>query len=953
MPITRTAVDTTWEAVDNAANGVAHGAYTDFSTPLNDGDTLNVPASVYPSGGTFTITIAGVATSALAYNASAATVQAAVRTAAADPGAIVTGDRLYGFVIKFSVDKGVLAVTATSSLTPSSLNIIRVVTVQAYSAGSNPPTSSKPQMSSVVLGVAWTQQLFLTKNIVLKGQGDQTNDVTVIINCAPSGKLLDWQVNNSHFTARLSGFRLHHHLWPGSNAGWIKINGNGLVHLFGGAVVGGMRIDHNHITPAAEELAKSWQIRATGYMSGVVDHNFVDCDPTWTDVSIWTFQMGTEPDLTGRLGYWSWWEDFVFGDDPLSQHAWYFEDNVIHHTGGWLDVTDSGGTRYISRFNTTWGHNGGHGSTAGAGMRAREVYNNHFLNLPGVAHSVGALTNRGGAAYETNNRFTAWYPPGSAPISAPSDERQGGVGSCMGPSDGTNFLDQNERGTITKNGRTFVPIYTPSEARIGSIYASNDPSKGGTSGSAVPSGGTSNNPQYLVNGLASTANGDWKGFCFRLPAPIGPPESAGGQQQVPFTWRTIIDSVVSGSNTVITLINPGSGSAFGTGTPWVTNPASCLWEIRRVKECLGAVGSGKWNGFADGNVGLAPPQACTFQAPGSIPNPNPSWVGQQRIGVWQWANKYRASSTASFVPTPPIAGGQNGVSTIICPGGAHDEVVPTIANGAIANYPVNNTSPKRIGADWDAPGYAGESLVDATITNYGSVYPHPLVTGDVPVVTKIISLEGDLAFGSVSVGSFAERQITIRNTGNTAFSFSNVTSNDVRFVPQGTLSGTINPGAVFLVTIRFTPAIATSYSGTITVVVPGDVTGTNTMAASGTGVAVTTVIWAIQGNLNFGTIGQNSNAFRDIVFTNNGTGMGTVTALPHDPGVSLNWTFPRNIPAGGSDTLRVTADTTSTGTFSGTINITSNATSGVDHIDFNFVVGFRRIGAVFRDLQTV
>lgn len=227
------------------------------------------------------------------------------------------------------------------------------------------------------------------------------------------------------------------------------------------------------------------------------------------------------------------------------------------------------------------------------------------------------------------------------------------------------------------------------------------------------------------------------------------------------------------------------------------------------------------------------------------------------------------------------------------------------------------------------------------------IYPHPLVSGTVAPPSAIISVSGNLAFGNVSVGSSATRPLTISNSGTANLTVTAVSSGISQVVCTATFPITVPPAGSVNVDIVFTPAAATSYSGNITVSSDA-VSGSGIIAFSGTGTGVTsTIIWQIAGSLAFGTVAKGSTAIRNVTFTNNGNTTGVITALPHDPGVLLNWTFPRSIAPGANDVLQVTADTSTQGSFSGTINVTSNATGGDNHVDFSFIVTQRLIPAIF------
>jgi hypothetical protein len=102
--------------------------------------------------------------------------------------------------------------------------------------------------------------------------------------------------------------------------------------------------------------------------------------------------------------------------------------------------------------------------------------------------------------------------------------------------------------------------------------------------------------------------------------------------------------------------------------------------------------------------------------------------------------------------------------------------------------------------------------------------------------SRVIGLIGNLAFGSITVGSSAEATLTITNSGSGPLTVSSLT------LPGGYAAtwsaGTIAAGNSQAVTIRFTPTAAQNYNGSV--IVNGDQTsGTNAISVSGTGVART------------------------------------------------------------------------------------------------------------------
>src|SRR5918993_1311881 len=110
-------------------------------------------------------------------------------------------------------------------------------------------------------------------------------------------------------------------------------------------------------------------------------------------------------------------------------------------------------------------------------------------------------------------------------------------------------------------------------------------------------------------------------------------------------------------------------------------------------------------------------------------------------------------------------------------------------------------------------------------------------TPTAPTPTSTVALSGNMAFGNITVGSAAAATLTIGNTGTGELTITSVT------YPAGFsgsfASGTVAPNGSQVVTVTFAPTAAQSYSGNITVT-GNQASGTNTIAVSGTGVALAT-----------------------------------------------------------------------------------------------------------------
>ncbi len=123
-----------------------------------------------------------------------------------------------------------------------------------------------------------------------------------------------------------------------------------------------------------------------------------------------------------------------------------------------------------------------------------------------------------------------------------------------------------------------------------------------------------------------------------------------------------------------------------------------------------------------------------------------------------------------------------------------------------------------------------------TITSDATGGFNTIAVSGTGTASRIISVSGNLAFGSVATGTNATAILTISNSGNSTLTVSSI-SYPSGF--SGAFSGAIAAGAYTNVTVTFAPVAVINYSGTLTV--NSDATsGVNTLAASGSGAAVAT-----------------------------------------------------------------------------------------------------------------
>src|SRR5207253_331969 len=171
------------------------------------------------------------------------------------------------------------------------------------------------------------------------------------------------------------------------------------------------------------------------------------------------------------------------------------------------------------------------------------------------------------------------------------------------------------------------------------------------------------------------------------------------------------------------------------------------------------------------------------------------------------------------------------------------------------------------------------------------------------------------------------RTLTIGNTGTAALTVSGI-SYPAGFSGDFT-GGTIAPGGSQSVTVAFAPTALTDSGGTITVTAD-QTSGTNTIAASGTGAAVTRIL-TLGGNLAFGTVAVNTTATRTLTIGNTGTAALTVSGISYPAGFSGDFTS-GTIAPGGSQSVTVAFAPTAVTDYGGTITVTADQTSGTNTI---------------------
>lgn len=204
------------------------------------------------------------------------------------------------------------------------------------------------------------------------------------------------------------------------------------------------------------------------------------------------------------------------------------------------------------------------------------------------------------------------------------------------------------------------------------------------------------------------------------------------------------------------------------------------------------------------------------------------------------------------------------------------------------------------------------------------VYPSGGGTSSATLATSPSSL----AFGSTLVGSTSGGQsVTVSNTGGAAAAVSGVSVTG-DFAQTNTCGTSIGAGASCSVSVTFHPTATGSRTGTLTVT-SNATNSPTTVALSGTGTtAGTATLSANPTSLTFASTSVGSaSAAQPVTVSNTGTAAASVSAVTASGDYTQTNTCGSSIAAGGSCTVSVTFHPSASGTRTGSLTVTSNATN--------------------------
>jgi Abnormal spindle-like microcephaly-assoc'd, ASPM-SPD-2-Hydin len=262
----------------------------------------------------------------------------------------------------------------------------------------------------------------------------------------------------------------------------------------------------------------------------------------------------------------------------------------------------------------------------------------------------------------------------------------------------------------------------------------------------------------------------------------------------------------------------------------------------------------------------------------------------------------------------------------------------------ISSAQISGTGFTVVGGNPSASVPVGQSItvqLQFAPTTHGAASGTLAVTSDASNSPLSISLNGtgmqpaltispaSLNFSNVIVGQTGTQAVTLTNSGNASLTMNLATISGTGFGMSGlTLPSNIGAGANIQFNVTFTPTSTAGSTGTV--VFTDNATGSpQTLTMTGSALASGSSLGSNPGSFNFSSVAVGQSSQQTFTLTNSGNAtvkIGTVTA--NGTGFSASGlSAGQQIAAGASTTLTGTFAPTTTGTATGSIVITSNATN--------------------------
>ena len=199
-------------------------------------------------------------------------------------------------------------------------------------------------------------------------------------------------------------------------------------------------------------------------------------------------------------------------------------------------------------------------------------------------------------------------------------------------------------------------------------------------------------------------------------------------------------------------------------------------------------------------------------------------------------------------------------------------------------------------------------------------------TGVQPAISVV---PPSFSFTNVTVGTTNTQTVTITNPGTANLTVSQASLVGTNFSFSGlTLPLTVAPGGSSPFTVSFAPSSATTYSASLTLA-NNSPTPSAIVPMSGSAVSPILTLSASPTSFSFpSTTTGTSSASQSVTLTNSGNSVVSISQVTASTNFSVSGlTLPVSLSAGQSTTFSVIFAPTTTGSLSGTVTVTSNASN--------------------------
>ena len=227
-----------------------------------------------------------------------------------------------------------------------------------------------------------------------------------------------------------------------------------------------------------------------------------------------------------------------------------------------------------------------------------------------------------------------------------------------------------------------------------------------------------------------------------------------------------------------------------------------------------------------------------------------------------------------------------------------------------------------------APTTAAAATGSVTITSNDPNNPTATIplsgTGSSAPTGQLSATPASINFGNIAVGTSANQQIVVTNTGNAAVHLSSVSATGSAYKVSGVATpATVNPSSSVTLTCTFAPSAPGSTTGSITIASDA---GNSSLAIALNGVGTEGTLSISPSSFNFGSIIDGQSKSQSFTVTNTGTAALTISQISAT-GASFSvsgLSTPATLVAGASASFSALFSPTTVGNLTGNLTITSS-----------------------------